>query len=77
MLADTICKVYLSRKHNNNSRLQGGSSLQGLIHLRVYCMILSTTLDPRKQLARIDLHTVYGSYTSSQELFWEQACFEI
>lgn len=51
--------------------------LQGLTHLRVYCMILSTTLDPRKQLARTDLHTVYGSYPSSQELFWEQACFEI
>ena len=77
MLAEAICKVYLSRKRNNNSHLQGGSSLQGLSHLRVYCMILSTTLDLRKQLAHIGLHTVYGSYTSSRELFWEQACFEI
>lgn len=40
-------------------------------------MILTVTLDARKQLAHIGLHTLYGSYTSSQELFWEQACFKI
>ena len=52
-------------------------SLQGLTHWRVYHVILTTTSDSRNQLARVGLHTVYGSYTSLQELFREQACFEI
>lgn len=74
--AEATCAVCTSRRHDSNLHLRVVQVYEGLLTY-VYRMILTTTLDPRKQLARIGLHNLYGVYTSSQALLWEQACFEM